>query len=219
MILWSHRGYTNKESEENTITSLKKAYNKGYRNIEFDIWYKKGDLILKHDKPARKELKKEELTTLKNYLSVHKNKMHYWMDFKNLSKINIGKALDRLKQIIEELEINQKQIHFTPYETNWRKSISLNKKALKKFPKINIMLIQDEKSFKKNRIKKYAKTLQNNNIKFLSIHHDCVDKKLVETLKNVTLFAWTINEKEEYNRLKKLGIKNICTDKIIYANI
>lgn len=29
----------------------------------------------------------------------------------------------------------------------------------------------------------------------------------------MNLFAWTVNEKAEFERLKKLGVENVCTDR------
>jgi glycerophosphoryl diester phosphodiesterase len=219
MILWSHRGYTNKEPEENTIKSLKSAYNEGYRNIEFDIWYLNDELFLKHNKPTIEELQNKTLTTLKEYLSVYKNKINYWMDFKNLSKQNISKALECYKKIINEVGINPSQIYFTPYKVNWEKAIFLQKKASAKLIGINNVFIKNNNSFDKTKITEYYKILKKNKIKYLSIQHDLVDKEIVKSLRNITLFVWTVNEKEEYNRLKKLGIQNICTDKITNADI
>lgn len=219
MILWSHRGYVNKESEENTVVSLKMAYEKGCRHIEFDIWYLNGEMVLKHNEPTAEELSAGSLTKLRDYFAVYGNEMNYWMDFKNLSSENIDEALEFLRVVVNEVGIEYERIYFTPYETNWKRAVVLQRKASAKFAGIKNMLVLDEKSFDKSRVGEYSRVLMENNIRYLSIHHDFVDGEVVESLKGVNLFAWTVNEKAEFERLKKLGVENVCTDRIVYADL
>ena len=52
------------------------------------------------------------------------------------------------------------------------------------------------------------------NIKFLSISHELIDRNLLEKLNNTEFCVWTVNDKERIIYLEKLGIKNFITDKI-----
>ena len=49
--IFSHRGSVIKKSQENKIEAFKNVYKKGIRAIEFDIWYLKNQLVLKHNRP------------------------------------------------------------------------------------------------------------------------------------------------------------------------
>jgi len=215
MIFWSHRGYVNDTCKENTIASLKNAYENGYRNIELDIWYLDGKLILKHNEPTKEEREGDKLTTLKEFLSIYKNELYYWMDFKNLNESNIDQVLNLYREVLNEIGISYSRIQFTPYEVNWEKSILLAQKASSKLPGINCMFIQDDESFNENKVEEYYEILRNNSIKFLSIYNKFVTPSLIEKLDGIKLFVWTVDEKEELDRLEVLGIENICTNVLL----
>ena len=53
---FSHRGFSDKSSiKPNTIKAFRNAYKKGYRALEFDIWFIKNQLVLAHNKPKKIE--------------------------------------------------------------------------------------------------------------------------------------------------------------------
>ena len=53
--LFAHRGFVENNMKQNSIASLKNAVAKGFKAIEFDIWWCDGEFLLKHDKPSEKE--------------------------------------------------------------------------------------------------------------------------------------------------------------------
>jgi hypothetical protein len=67
-------------------------------------------------------------------------------------------------------------------------------------------------NLKDKEIKKYHHFLQQNQIKFLSINHNLINQKLVEELKDVKIFAWTVNNQSRLKELEKLGVKNFASN-------
>jgi glycerophosphoryl diester phosphodiesterase len=92
--LFAHRGFVENNMKQNSILSLKNAVTKGFKAIEFDIWWCDGEFLVKHDKPIDKE--KFLLPRLQDYLC-YKNELEYWIDFKNIDLANVDEALKKLK--------------------------------------------------------------------------------------------------------------------------
>jgi glycerophosphoryl diester phosphodiesterase len=219
MILWSHRGLVETKEQENTITALDNSFKAGYRNIEFDIWFLNNQLLTKHDEPTKEELANNKLVSLKEFISRYGTKLQYWMDFKNLTLENIDAFLPVYKKIIDEVGIKYNSIWFTPYEPNWEIAMVLQAKARKAMPGINNMVVMDPYVFKKEKTREYYKILQDNNIKNLSIYYEIIDEQFLSIFKDINMFVWTVDNLEEYKRLKNLGIMNICTNKIQYSQV
>ena len=114
--LFAHRGLVENNMKQNSIASLKNAFEKGFKGVEFDIWWIDGEFFVKHDKPAGKEL--FLLPRLQDYL-VHKNELEYWIDFKNLDEKNIDNALKKLKEVLILKEIDLNKVFFAPYITDY----------------------------------------------------------------------------------------------------
>ena len=53
--LFAHRGFVENNMKQNSIASLKNAFEKGFKGVEFDIWWLDGEFLIKHDKPNEKE--------------------------------------------------------------------------------------------------------------------------------------------------------------------
>ena len=54
--IFAHRGFVGNCDQQNyiqqnSLASLKNAYDSGFRAIEFDIWFYNSQLILSHDQP------------------------------------------------------------------------------------------------------------------------------------------------------------------------
>ena len=81
--LFAHRGFVTENISQNSIASLKQAYDFNFRAVEFDIWFLDEKLVLKHDQPLEKEI--NNLPKFRDYFSF-KNELTYWMDFKNLDE-------------------------------------------------------------------------------------------------------------------------------------
>jgi glycerophosphoryl diester phosphodiesterase len=103
--IFSHRGLRIKKSQENKIESFKNAYKKGLRAIEFDIWYLKDQLILKHNRPSNFN----NCDSLEDLLANFKNDLQYWVDFKNLNPKNCDQALKKVKDLVDKNKIKLKK--------------------------------------------------------------------------------------------------------------
>ena len=77
--LFAHRGLVENNMKQNSIASLKNAVAKGFKAVEFDIWWLDGEFFIKHDKPNEKE--KFLLPRLQDYLCFGSD-LEYWFDFK-----------------------------------------------------------------------------------------------------------------------------------------
>lgn len=205
--LFAHRGFHTKDIPQNSIASLNAAVENHFENIEFDIWFVDGKLLIKHDEPLKNEL--QNLPTLRQYFH-YKNGLKYWLDFKNLDEKNIDEALKLVKNEIELAALNPDQIWFAPCITNYE----LAKKICKKFSqtfgqKAKIMTFCEEKNEKILR-----DFFDESGVKFVSIFHKLIDKNFLEKFPDIEIFAWTVNDLERLSELESLGVKNFATDKI-----
>jgi len=212
ITFWSHRGYkANKRA--NSRGSLVEAYNKGFRNIEFDLWYLNGNLRLNHDKPKKEEVK--NLPLLRKYLKQYGSELKYWMDFKNLNKNNIENVLIILKRELDKNQIPYSSINFAPYEINLEKGLYLLNKARESFKGINVVSLIDSDVLKNNDLQSLYKFYTKNKIRHLSVESKIINEKFIKLFKDIKVYAWTVDNKNELERLKKLGIKNICTNLLL----
>lgn len=204
---FAHRGLVSKNAPENSISALKNAFENKIKAVEFDIWYFKDELIVSHDQP------KNQILKLNDYLAVYKNKMEYWLDFKNLNKHNCDQALTQLKTITKTLKIKQKNLNFAPFITDFTEALEIYKIIRKYFIRAKILAVKEK--LKISDRKKYYQILEENKIFGLSIHYKNIDADLIRLFKKVEIFAWTVNNKKTANYLAKIGIQNITGDKIL----
>jgi glycerophosphoryl diester phosphodiesterase len=208
VILFAHRGFG---PTQNSIVSLNQAYKNGFKAIEFDIWFLEKQLFLKHDRPKKSELK--TLTNLGDFFAF-KNEFCYWLDFKNLDEENADDALKLVREKINEAAINLNQIYFAPFITNYEIAGKIFIKIRKIFGKgVKLIAVCEElKSPEDVRI--LRDFLTKNEVKFLSIFHQLIDKTFVKIFSDIEIFAWTVNDLKGLKELENLGIKNFATDKI-----
>jgi glycerophosphoryl diester phosphodiesterase len=214
--LFAHRGLAKNKTLQNTVTSLNQAYKKGFKAIEFDIWFVEDELVLKHDCPKKTALK--NLPRLNQYL-VFKNDFYYWLDFKNLTEKNAIKALKTTKKEIDKAAISLDKIYFAPFITDHKMAEKIFKIIRKIFDKkVQLVAVCEElKTFEERKLLKDF--LNKNEIKFLSIYHQLLDKTLIKFLPKVEFFAWTVNDLSRIRELDSLGVKNFATDKILPKNL
>jgi glycerophosphoryl diester phosphodiesterase len=209
--IFAHRGYHHKNIKENSIQSLKAAYEHNFEGIEFDIWYLESclhNLVIKHDEPKEQEIL--TLPKLADYF-LYQNHFEYWLDFKNLNQKNATTALIEVQKIILNRKIDLNKLYFAPAITN-------QDLASKIYPIIreifgnsaNIVAFCEE--LKDGEIKNYHQFLQQNQITFLSINHDLINQKLVEQLKDIMIFAWTVDSGSRLKELETLGIKHFASN-------
>lgn len=209
--LFAHRGFITGNILQNSIASLKNAYDFGFKAIEFDIWFLQQELFLKHDRPKIEEL--NNLPKFKDYF-LFNNDFEYWLDFKNLDEKNIDEILKMVKKTIEELGINLDKIYFAPFITNYNISGNIIKKFRSYFgERVNFVAVC-EKLRNNKEVKILREFLSENKVKFLSINHKLINQDFVKLFSDIEIFAWTVNDQARLKELEKLGIKNFATDKI-----
>ena len=210
--LFAHRGLAKEKILQNTIASLNQAHKKGFKAIEFDIWFLAGELFLKHDRPKKSELK--NLPKFCDYLQF-KNYFHYWLDFKNLDEENSEAALKIVKKEIDEAGISIEQIYFAPFITDYKFAGKILAKIRKIFGKKAQLVAVCEELKNFEQIKFLREFLTKNEIKFLSISHQFLDQTFVKIFPDIKIFAWTVNDLQRLGELEVLGVKNFATDKIL----
>lgn len=207
--LFAHRGLWDEKIPQNSMASLRNAYENGFRAIEFDIWFWQEKLLINHDQPQ--DSLASNLAQLKDYF-LYKNELEYWLDFKNLNENNAREALILVKKTIEECEINLNKIFFAPFITNYKKAekIFLIIKEIFGAEARFIAVLEDVKNFGP-----VVSFLRKNNIKYLSINQELLIGNNIKKLVGVELFAWTIKDKKRFEELKNLGIKNFATNIVL----
>ncbi len=210
--LFAHRGFCQENNSQNSIASLKAAYEKDFRAIEFDIWFIEGELLLKHGEPK----KQEALPFFCDYLKFG-NELNYWLDFKNLNEANAAEVFELVKRDLQKAHIDLDKVYLAPFVTDYQIAKKVLEKAREVFGKRVQFVAVCEKRENLENLKIF---LEKNSVKHLSIFHQLLDKNSLKNLANIEILAWTLNEKNRLLELAALGVKNFATDKItpeIYA--
>ncbi|MCE3255677.1 MAG: hypothetical protein K0R25_1171 [Rickettsiaceae bacterium] len=210
---FAHRGLATKQIKQNSLEAFKNAYKNNFRAIEVDIWYLQNQLILKHDRPK----KADDLANLQELFSEFKNKVEYWLDFKNLHQKNCDLAIKEAKKTADNFKIKPDQIYFAPFITDLKKAKIIHQKIRKYFGKKAQIIFVVEKLNPKDRLKLYAK-LKEENIYGLSIQYKNIDAGFKKIFHDIKIFAWTVNDQKTADSLAKAGIENIATDNLIPTN-
>jgi glycerophosphoryl diester phosphodiesterase len=210
--LFAHRGYVTKGVLQNSIASLMQARKFGFDAVEFDIWFLEEKLILSHDQPDQMKIK--YLPNLQDYF-YFKNKMTYWMDFKNLNEKNCEEGIKLLKKEIDRSFVDLDRIYFVPYITKYETAKKVLEKARQILgEKINLVAVCDKIENEQDE-KNLRDFLTENKIKFLSIFHKLINKNFLEKISDIEIFAWTVNDLNRLQELEQLGVKNFATDSIL----
>ncbi len=208
--LFAHRGFAKEGVLQNSIQSLENAYKTGFRAVEFDIWLCDGKLLLKHDRPKENE----NLPQLKDYF-VFANQLDYWMDFKNLDRNNVTELLKLLKAEITAHFIDLNKIYFAPYITDHKLAFEMLIEFRKVFGQNLQFVAVCDRLDNQLEVRELRDFLSKNQIKFLSIFHKLINEDFIKNFQDIELFAWTVNEVLQLQRLNKLGVNNFATDEII----
>lgn len=207
--LFAHRGLVENNMKQNSIASLKNAFEKGFKGVEFDIWWIDGEFFVKHDKPAGKEL--FLLPRLQDYL-VHKNELEYWIDFKNLDEKNIDNALKKLKEVLILKEIDLNKVFFAPYISDYILTGKISLKFRNFFAqKINFVGVCDEEA----QCQGAVDMIDIGVIDFISINYKLINNDFLKKIQPSKLLAWTVNDINEVNDLYMVGVEKFATDKVI----
>jgi len=207
--IFSHRGFIQNNIKQNTIASLKNAVKNNFKAIEIDIWYLNSELYLNHDKPNLNNLK--NLTKFRD-IFVYKNKLNYWLDFKNLNESNVIEAINLVKKDLLENKIELKNIFFAPYITDYDLAEKISHQIHKIFnEKVNILAVCDESS----QIKNVIDLLDLEVFDYVSMNYNLIDDNLLKNLSPKKIFAWTVNDEKIFHELILKGVEQIATDKIL----
>ncbi len=210
--LFAHRGFAENKLQQNTITSLNQAKEKGFVAVEFDIWFFEGKLVLKHDEPKENEIK--NLPNFSDYL-VFQNEFFYWLDFKNLSRENARKVLLLVRNKIEECKIDLKRFYFAPFITDYILAAEIFEIIRNVFGEDVQLIAVCERLDSEKEINELRQFLTKRKIKFLSTFHELINQNLVQKFSDINFFAWTVNDLKRLKELQNLGVKNFATDKIL----
>jgi glycerophosphoryl diester phosphodiesterase len=217
--LFSHRGFLQKKPNlnENTLESFQNAIDNQFKAIEVDVWYIDKELILNHDKPENDLAKYNKLSDL---LKKFSNNIEYWIDFKNLNISNTKDAIFTLKTTIDRFNIEYQKLIIIPHSNSNNIEESLFAlKEIKKTFKNKCHVGSFIKKIDQQDWKAYHQKLEKHNIKNLSIQFNNINEQFIKQFHNINLFAWTVNDKNDYDYLKKLKIKNIASDILSPKNI
>lgn len=109
--VWASRGLYNDHSEQNSIVSMQRAFAEGALGVEVDFYYdvKMDRFIISHDHPVKDTEgnliyteKNGKLLTLERFLQILGEGHYFWLDYKNLDKLNVQEsehAIERLLSI------------------------------------------------------------------------------------------------------------------------
>ncbi|XPF92853.1 hypothetical protein ACM9HF_12560 [Colwellia sp. RE-S-Sl-9] len=109
--IWSARGLYNQRSEQNSLVSMRRAFEHGAIGAEVDFHFDVDldQFIISHDHPKKDAngkyvypKKSGKLLTLKHFLSELGKDKYFWLDYKNLDKLNeeqTQQAITRLLSI------------------------------------------------------------------------------------------------------------------------
>ncbi len=209
---FSHRGLVAKSIKENTLDAFRNAYKNNFRAIEFDIWYLKNQLVLKHNRPNNLN----NLTKLEDFLTEFKNKIDYWLDFKNLHPKNCDAAIKEVKKIVGNLKIKPNQLYFAPFITDLEKAKIIYKSIRKYFgEKAQIVAVIEE--LRPKDYQEFYQKLKAANIYGLSIQYKNINSEFKNIFHDIKIFAWTVDDQKTVNFLEQIGVENITSNKLIPA--
>ena len=217
--VWSHRGLRSTTIKENTIKSVQNAINNGFHGVEIDIFFetKKNKFIVQHDKVQNKQKKSLFLENIFRALNQEKQQCYFWLDFKNLKKLNskeIAQAKEHLYSLIKKYKLAYKLFVESRNPINlyqFKGSMPIYTLYL---PSINpkSFLYQIQKAY----LKLILRIFNNNEkgeIDGISLNYSRYDEKIAKDFSQFPFFLWTTNDTKKINELiqhKQISI--ILTD-------
>ena len=225
----AHRG-ASKKYPENTMLAFKKAKKLGADWIELDVQATKDNkIIVIHD------------SNLKRVANINKN---VWeLNYNEISKLDVGSHLSKkykgekiptLTEVIDWAIENDVKLNIeikpTGHEENIEKDV-VDIISEKEF--INKCVVTSGKYNTIRKVKEYNKNIKTiyvmslaygdilefNDVDGFSLESSNINEKLVNKIhKNKKeIYAWTVNNEKNINKMIKLGVDNIVTDDISYT--
>jgi len=212
-----HRGACG-HKPENTLVSFEKAIKLEVDIIELDVRRcKTGEIVVIHDDTvdrttngngAVKELtldeikaldagKGEKIPTLRETLELVDGKAAINIELKEKG---IEYAVnDMIEEYVKNSRFNHNDFIISSFDmAGIKKFHELN-------PKVNVSIIIDPLD---------EKILQNEFLFSVNLNKDKVDKDIIESIhkRELKVFVWTVNEKDEIEMMKKLGVDGIFSN-------
>jgi len=237
MLTIAHRG-ASFDAPENTLAAVRLAWDRFADAVEVDVQLSRDlHIVVIHDyntwRTARKlrRVKKQTLKQLKK-LDAGKFKGRYWINERIPTLVEVIETvppdkiifieikcgiavIPELKRILQQSRLQTQQVKLIGFDLKTMAVIKQN------FPNHDVIWVNELQWDKKeNRMKpdvnEMVQRLQQFHLDGLSIWPSSViDAHFMATINaaNVKLFAWTINDPVEADRLRSLGIDGITTDR------
>jgi glycerophosphoryl diester phosphodiesterase len=195
MLIIGHRGAAGLEPE-NTIRSFQKAQELGVDMIETDLRQTADGIIVLHHDPLPKKHKGTHFTTLDELLAVAQVPMN----------LEIKKSGFEAKLVKRIHNFSDRVLISSFYPGILKKIRALDEKV-----KLGLIIGKGELH-----LLPIIERLTNK-LKFYSIHpqNSIVSKASMKSFKPLKhkIYVWTVNDKKEFLRLKKLNVDGIFTDR------
>jgi len=237
MLTIAHRG-ASFEAPENTLAAVRLAWERFADAVEIDVQLSRDmQIVVIHDyntwRTARKfrQVKKQSLKQLKK-LDVGKFKGRYWTNERIPTLAEVIKivpsdkilfieikcgiaVIPELKRILQHSRLQPQQVKLIGFDL---KTMAVIKQNLPNHDVIWVNELQWDQKEKRMKpdVNEMVQHLQHHHLDGLSIWPSSViDAQFMATIKaaNTKLFAWTINDPVEAERLRSLGIDGITTDR------
>lgn len=182
---WVHR--------VNSIEKMNIVSN-SFNGVEIDIIYNKKENFFDVNHPPAKSINlslEKLITSTKN-----KNKLNYWLDFKNLTKENINYSLNRLNSISNSFQINKKNIIVESKNPEFLKLFLENGYKTSYYLPSNLNTNKDVLKIAIQKSKNYKTTYLSSDIKQFKV--------ISKFFPNEKIITWSYNLKHElyFNPIK-----------------
>lgn len=224
----AHRGFS-LDVPENTILAIERAIEEKADHIEVDVRSTKdGELVLLHDASLKRTTGLNQMIRDVTYDEIKELDAGSW-----LSSHYADVRIPTLREVFElakgEANINIDLKHggdsydvvqilvdlIHEYNMEWQCIVtSANLEYLEEIKRIDPSIRTGHISHRLS-----AVVVKSDYIDVLSLKSNLVTKSTIEEIykNNKQIFVWTVNTKSEIERVSRLGVDNIITDKPIYA--
>jgi len=225
----AHRGFSS-QTLENSIKAFKKAANSGVDMVEFDVHETKdGHIVVMHDetldrttygKGRIKDFELEEIRkfrtkdgelipTIQEVIKILKNKCGLNIEVKDKNLTN--KILDIIKKEKIENKVMLSSFHSNVVRFIKEREPKIKTAWLVAETKRKIQILYTLRFFLPFFVTRKAKKMK---VDAVGLHYTLITNKIVKELhkNSIQVGAWTVNTKEEFNRLENLGVDAIISD-------
>ncbi|MDF2586683.1 MAG: glycerophosphoryl diester phosphodiesterase [Anaerocolumna sp.] len=228
MQITSHRGFSH-DVPENTVPAIEKALEEQADYIEVDVRQTKdGELVLLHDDNLKRTAGLNKKIWNTEYAEVALLDAGIWMndEFQGTKIPTLREVFELCKGKVNinlDLKHNANQVGFEQNVVDLIKEYEMEKQCV--ITSTSLSVLENVKTIDPD-IKTgyiayqiYQSYYDNENIDFFSLKSYFVTDNLMQEVHNVgkEVHVWTVNNKSELIRMKRLGVDNIITDNPAYA--